>query len=48
MMMYEFLLFRRQKMREMKKIWDCEELPKERKEKEETSSRREKMKKKAF
>ena len=48
MIMYESLLFTRQKVREMKKIWDCEELSKERKEEREMSSRREKVKKKAF
>ena len=46
MMMYESLLFTRRKLREKKKIWDCEEIPNERKEEKETSSRREKVKKK--
>jgi len=46
MIMYESLLFTRQKVREMKKIWNCKELSKEREEEKETSNRREKVKKK--
>ena len=46
--MYESLLFifSRQKVREMKKIWNRKELSKEREEEKKTSNKKEKVKKK--